>query len=662
MDEEKRRITEPAAPQRMGDAAPVIVQSPVAVPQESDRTIVGVGSYDPDAVHTEQFRAGVDAERIREFQLALNKYKAGKASLERRVQTAEKWWKMRNQVTEDAITEGDTTKFRTVSAWLHNVINSKHADALEAYPTPNILPREEDDKLDAWALKSIVPVILEQNGFEATYDLNMWQKLKTGTGVYQVVWDKGKYNGLGDIAINRVDLLNLFWEPGVSDIQKSKYFFHTEWIDVDDLKEQYPELEDKSISSTMVPSKMPTDDNVPTDGKVVVVDCYYRKRGRLHYCKYVGDNILYATENDPERAEKGLYDHGLFPFVFDCLFPVEGSPAGYGYVDICANPQTRIDLLNQALLKNGLVGATPRYFERIEGAVNEEEFLDLSNPIVHVSGNLGEDSLRLVESKPLSGNFINYLNNVINELRETSSNTETSTGSSSHGVTAASALAALQEASGKTSRASTLTSYRAYRDVIYMVVELIRQFYTLPRQFRITGRMGVMRFITFSNHFMQPQHQGVLGDVDLGYRVPIYDIYVEPEKRTSYTRLAQNELALQLYGAGAFAPQMVDQALMLLNMMDFDGKDELMQQLAQNGTMFQQLQNMQAMAATLAAKYEPSLVPGILQGAGMPMAPARAPAGDSGAEGLNLDNHEAKHVSRARERAATVAQPGGSTA
>lgn len=600
----------------------------------------------------------VDEERVREFQLALNKYKAGKASVDRRVRTAERWWKMRNRIAEDEETDEGRDRFQAQSAWLHNVINSKHADALEAYPSPNILAREEGDKLDAWALGKIVPVILEDNDFEGVYDRNIWAKLKYGTGVYQVIWDKEKANGLGDIAIRRVSLLDLFWEPGIEDIQDSKYLFHTEWVDNDELKEKYPGIADRDLGTTIVPAKPVTDDNVPTDGKSVVVDVYYHRRGRLHYCKYVGSTVLYATENDPEKAESGLYDHGRYPFVFDCLFPVDGSPAGYGYVDICANPQTRVDLMNQAILKNTIAGAVPRYFQRGDGAINEEEFLDLRKSIVHVTGNLGEDSVRVVDYKPLSGNYISYLEGTINELRETSSNTETSTGSSSHGVTAASALAALQEASGKTSRASTLTTYRAYRDVVYLVVELIRQFYELPRQFRITGNMGVQRFIMFSNRFMTPQHQGSVGGVDLGYRMPVFDIYVEPEKHNSYTRMAQNELALQLYGAGAFNPQMADQALMLLDMMDFDGKDELMQKVAGNGTMYQQLQMMTAMAATLAAKHEPGMAAGILGANRQPMPQGEGTEGEGSRE-LNMNGGEAKHVSRARQRAATAAQPGG---
>ena len=276
---------------------------------------------------------------------------------------------------------------------------------------------------------------------------------------------------------------------------------------------------------------------------------------------------------------------------------------------------------------------------------------------LHIEGSGNLLVPRVVDYKPLAGNYINVLDSTINELRETSGNTETSTGSSTKGVTAASALAALQEASGKTSRASTISSYRAFESVVYLVIELVRQFYNMPRQFRITGEMGVQKFIAFSNKGMQPQSLGAIGGVDLGIRTPVYDIEVAPEKRSSYTRLAQNELALQFYQMGFFNPQMSDQALACLDMMDFDGKDELMQKVAQNGTMFQELQLYKAFAATLAAKAEPGLVPGLLNGAPQPM-----PKREGEKAELDKGTGEASHVAKAREKAATASQPGGSSA
>ena len=605
----------------------------------------------------------ITADQLRIWTETLSKYKAGKARLEDRVIAAERWWKLRNQYEEQKVTDAVKMGFKSSSAWLHNVINSKHADYLEAYPSFNILPREAQDKVEAWALSKIIPVILKHNKFERTYDENGWQKLKTGCGVYKVYWDSGKLNGLGDIAVTRRDLLSIYWEPGINDIQDSKMVFDVELRDKDELIEEYPGLlNDRVLSDVVTPRKFPTDDNVPKDNKVSVIDVYYHKAGKLHYCKFVGETVLYATENDTEqrqridfmtgeatpytRAEEGLYHHGKYPYVFDTLFPIEGSPAGYGYVDICVNAQTRIDLLNRAFLKNALASATPRAFIRQDGNINEEEFLNLENTLVHVPGSIDETAIRFVQATPLSGNAMSYQQSVIQELRETSGNTETSTGSSSHGVTAASALAALQEASGKTSRASTITTYRAAADIAELIIELIRQFYDLPRQFRITGSMGVELFIEFWNTFMQPQKQGMIGGQDMGYRLPVYDIEIEPEKKNRYTKMAQNELAIQLYGLGFFNPAMSGQAMLCLGMMDFDGKDELEQQIRQSYMMFQQAQIVASAAAG-----QP-----MVNGGGQP------PREEAGKVDLDNGAGEPKQVQGARERAQEASQPGGQTA
>ncbi len=619
-----------------------------------------------------EIKLPVDGQRLREFTGILQKYKTGKHSVERRTIAAENWWKLRNQAEERKTSQG-LSGFQAVSGWLHNVIVSKHADAMEAYPEPSILPREAGDRQEAAVLSKIIPVILEQNEFEKTYSDAMWQKLKTGTGVYKVYWDAEKLNGLGDIAIERVDLLNLFWEPGTADIQDSPYFFHTRLENDRELEEAYPQLKGRLKGTGFLASRFLYDDVVSTEGKSTVVDVYYKRKeqGRtvLHYCKYVGDTLLYSTENMrllklraltgqlPEEAPLGgggLYEHGLYPFVFDSLFPIEGSPCGYGFIDLCQNSQTQIDMMQTAFIKNTMVGSVPRYFQRVDGAINEEEFLDLNNPIIHVSGNLGQDSLRTVDYRPLSGNYIDMRTSVINELRETTGNTETSVGLVSSGVTAASAIAALQEASGKGSRDATRSSYRAYGKIISLCIELIRQFYELPRQFRITGNLGMERFINYSNQGLLPQSQSFQG-IELGMRLPVFDIKVIPQKSSSYTRLSQNELALQFYQLGFFAPNQADQALSCMSMMEFEGKDELMQRICANGTMQRKLSMFQQYALAMTEKYEPERAAELMSsitGDGDIVRRGRAGLMERG-------TGEDSRVAQARTRAQSVAQPGG---
>ena len=544
----------------------------------------------------------IGEKQISELMQVLNKYRAGKNSVDSRIIAAENWWKLRNDVEEDKAGHAKPG-FRSKSGWLHNVITNKHADAIDAYPEPNILPREQGDKIEAAMLSKIIPVVLEKNQFEATYSKVMWSKLKTGTGVYKVIWDKNKLQGLGDISVSKCNILNLFWEPGVEDIQQSKYFFEVDFQDEDDVREAFPrELpEGKNIPHDFITSKFKYDDHVDTTSKVPVISAYYHKGGVLHYILFVPGTVLYATENDPERIDSGWYDHGKYPYVFDTLFPIEGSPCGYGYVDLCKAPQMEIDMLKTAYVENAMVGAKPRYFKKANCGINAEQFTNLNETLINVEGSLADDNLKPVTHDNLDGNYISMLQMSINEIRETSGNTETATGTTSSGVTAASAIAALQEASGKGSRDSTKGSYRAYSEITYLAIELIRQFYDAPRQFRILGDSGQEMFFSYSNEGIQPQAQTFMG-YEIGSRIPEFDIRVVPQKRSAYTKMSNNELALQFYNLGFFNPQQSDQALACLTMMDFDSIDDVRKTVKQNGTLFERYNTLLQVASLLAQK------------------------------------------------------------
>lgn len=580
-------------------------------------------------------RKAIGEEQARKAMDTLQKYRQGKSALEARVIASEDWWRMRSW---QRIQKGNPEDDKWTSAWLFNVIMGKHADAIAAYPAPAIRPREPDDREEAAKLSSVLPVILEQNDFEEVYSDSQWTKLKQGTLIWHVKWDSSKLNGLGDISVQPVDILSFFWEPGVRDLQKSKNIFLTEMVDNDLLVEKYPELRGKLNSNPQIQQKYNTDDVINFDNKSMVVDWYYKKyqNGRqvLHFAKLVGDTILQATENDTEQrydtmtmpdgsivqqpvgkpmAETGLYDDGEYPFVVDALFPVEGSIAGYGYIDIGKSTQEQIDRMNQAIVKNAIMTTTPRWFKRSDGSVNEQEFADWTKPFVHVDGNLGQDSLVPIQVNMLNSNYIAILQNKIEELKWTTGNTDVNNGATSSGVTAASAIAALQEASGRSSKDSTKSAYRAYARMIRMVIERIRQFYDLPRQFRIVGQRGAEQFVQYSNQGLQPQTlYGANGQPD-GLRKPVFDIEVSAQKASEYTSMAQNELALQFFQLGFFNPQMVDQALSTLDMMDFDGKDSIIQKVQENADLQQRLVEWQQLALALADRYDPVMGEGLAQ-------------------------------------------------
>ena len=636
---------------------------------------------------------------IKKAHETLLEYRKGRANLEARIRENERWYKLRHW--EMAAGEKNPGDPEPASAWLLNSLANKHADAMDNYPEPIVLPREEGDRALAEVLSSVIPVIMEQQRFEDTYDLHWWRKLRSGTAVYGVFWDKSLHGGLGDVAVKDVDLLSLYWEPGQNDIQKSRNVFFTTLVDNDVLLSMYPQLEGK-LGDAVDQAQYIHDESVDTSKKSVVVDWYYKKaegtKTALHYCKFVGDVQLYSSEEEAKRAEAateaqnihdelvwmqnaergmgtvgeaykpklilpeakpqpkkaenvGFYNHGLYPFVFDTLFPVEGSPAGFGWLDVCKDPQMYIDKLNQAILKNAIWSSRPRFFSRMDSGINEQEYADLAKDIVHYQGGDPRESIMPIEVQPLNNIYATILASKVDELKETSGNRDFSQGGTSGGVSAASAIAALQEAGSKLSRDMIRASYRAYEGVCRLVLELIRQFYDEARTFRITGAAGAEKFVKLDNSQLSMKPQGTDFGIDMGMAEPVFDIKIRAQKRNAFSTLSQNEMAKEFFAAGFFNPQLADQALACLEMMDFEGKQQVEQRIQRNSLMMQQMAAMQQQMMQMTG-----IINGLTGGQlGQPEQAQGAQPNASAVSGGGGGKSGEKLASQARERAQNVA-------
>lgn len=523
-------------------------------------------------------------EKVREGIEILERYKRGKAALEHKITANEQWYKLRHWQEIG----GNTEDPKPTSAWLLNSLMNKHADMMDNCPTPEILPREQSDEQTAQILGKIIPVILGRTGWDETYDRAAWYKLKHGTSCVGVYWDKDAEDGLGEITVRRIDLLNLFWEPEVNDLQDSANVFHVQKRSLDAMRAAYPDA-DLTGGGGFTMAEYRKDDYSDDSDKVLVIDWYYKKDGLLQYIKFAGGKLLYATENDPALAARGLYDHGKYPFVFDVLYPIEGACYGFGFIDLLRDPQLYIDKLDQIILRNALLAGKPRWFVSDGTDINEHEFTDWSRDLVHVAGRVDEEHVRQMTVNPLNGYIIQHRDTKIQETKETSANRDVSSGGTASGVTAASAIAAMQEAGNKVSRDLLKGTYRAYKRMIELVIELVRQFYDVKRAFRIVMPNGATEYLTVDNTSMLMEG-----------RESIFDVEVAPQKSNPFNRLSQNEFAKELYSAGIFQPQNADQALAMLDMMEFEGKPKVMEKVQQGQTLFAEVQRLKQVAAQMA--------------------------------------------------------------
>ena len=622
----------------------------------------------------------IGVEQIRKANETLQKYKAGKANLEKKIIANEQFWKLRQWEYED---KNDSSNINPATAWLWSCIQSRYSDAMDSYPTCNFQPRQMDDKAEAQKLSSIVPIILEHNRYEDVYSDIVWYTLKHGGCVQGIFWDGSKHNGLGDVVVKKIDLLNFFWESGIADIQESRNIFTTELVANELLEQRYPQCVGKLGGEKVTIAKYLFDDHVDTSDKSVCIDWYYKKwingKQTVQYVKYVNDIVLYATENDtkvPEKvtvdpqtgipltiplgksmAERGFYDHSLYPFVTMALYPVEGSICGYGLTDIGRDTQLQIDKLNKAVIENALAGATPRYFTRGDGTINEAEYADFTKKFIKVEGQIGDEGIRPIDHKDLDSVYVNFLMQKIDEMKYITSNQDVGNGVAPNGITAGSAISALQESQGKNARSSNKTFHRAFREVCYQIVELIRQFYDVPRTFRINpDGMRNEQYISYSNAGIKPQQMQTMG-INMGIRVPEFDIDVTSEKANPYKKMEINELALNFYNLGFFNPEMTDQALACLNMMDFTKKEDVMAKIRENGTMQEMLIRYQQLALTLASQISPEVAEQVaqmvLQQSGQPVPQAIGAVG-----AVNLDGSAEEHPfnQKAREQARASTQ------
>lgn len=624
-----------------------------------------------DVTTSSEPRTLVDKIRLSEFTATLEKYKKGKTNLDARIKNNQEWWKLRHYGSLPSKSgtakandkDQKQDKPKSVTAWTINAIINKHADYMDNYPEASCLPVEQADQEYAVKLSSVLPAIFERCNYEKTYSDIAWYKPIAGTSVVNYVWNNSLNGGLGDIDIRKCDVLELFWEPGISDIQDSEFFFHTQLISNRKIKNMFPENEElkhRLSNPTIDITRYNYDDTVDTSDHSIVIDVFYHKANQygksvLHYCKYVNDVVLFASENMEEYDEKGYYWHGKYPYVFDTMFPVEGSPCGFGYVDIVKEIQSDIDELNDDFMKNAKESARRRYVVNGNGGVNEQELANMDKQIVHAtSASLDSGNFKELDAKPLDAIYLNLYQNRINEIKEVSNNRDASSGGTTAGVTAASAIAAMQEAGSKTSRDQETSMFRCHKEGCYFVLELIAQFYDENRFFRITGENGEQQFVAFNNSGIKTQtFVDEMGNETS--RKPIYDIKVKPQKRSQYTTLAQNELMVQLYGLGVFDPRNCVQATMLVKNMEFEGKDNILISISQNGNLYQQLVQYQQLVLAMANQLDSILGTQYSLQAQSAIQNGQIPqiAGNVSANMLNNSNNENSNniVDKAREQA-----------
>ena len=550
---------------------------------------------------------------VKKYIDAFTEYRTAREAYDMKIIENENWF--RQQYWQYLIdkTEGN----EPTSGTLLNAILNKHADLMDNQPAPVFLAREKNDEEEAERLTKVVPVIMQNANWDDVYDKYCMYKIKQGIGCLSVTWDDTLENGLGDIVINYLDVLRIYWEPNCTNLQDSRYVFVTSLIDTDILKEQYPDKLTESAETyggqdAVQIKTYEGQDQTILANKTLVIDCYERttaEDGRqiVHLTKIANDVVLESSITNTDTAQTGIYAHGRYPFIIDQYISLEGTLEGMGLIDMNKNNQGYVDKLDTLSLNNSIVASKQRWLTKEDGGVNPDDIIDLSKDVIVSSTTVDDSAIRPFQANPLPDIVTKIRQDKIQEMKELSGNRDFNQGGTTGGVTAFGAIAALQEAGNKTTRDLVKSNYRSFKKLVTLVVELIREFYSEDRQFRIIGDDGKPKYITFNNQNMINQitnmDEAYLTD-EMGnqipnpewepeYRKPVYDIEIIPQKENPFNTISHNQMMLDLFERGVFNPEAAIPATLLLENMIFDGKEKLLLKVKENGEMYNQMMQMQ---------------------------------------------------------------------
>ena len=499
----------------------------------------------------------ISNEKFQEMQENLKEYMRAKAPLDDHIVTNNRWYEEQHQPPKTTV-GGDM--IAPTTGFLFHALASKHADAMDAFPSIRILERQPEGKATAELLSKMIPAELSRMSFRDTYSRGWWYKLKHGAACYGVFYSPEEQG----IQIKRLDLLHTYWAPGIENIQDSPYLFLLSSVRRSEIVRRYPDAQDKNLDSGFHLYRQQGD--VPAEGFVAVVDCYEKMtdpsgKTIVHLTKFCGDAVLDSTLFYPELLEKGLYEHGKYPVVMDVLYPQDSSPVGFGLVDIAKNPQCYIDKLDEIISRNALAAGKMRWMVKDNGGVNENELLDMGQDLIHVAGSLGEENIRAFQPRALDPYIIQHRQNKITELKEITGNRDVTGGGLDKSVTGYNAIRVLQDSGQKLMRDMLQESYRAIQEMMHMCIRLIRQFYVGEHLFPV-DRDGEREFLRWSGQTAADSHFD-------------FDIKILPQRPDTSAQDTANALALELFRTGFFRSDRYKEAEMALKIMEFDGKNQV---------------------------------------------------------------------------------------
>lgn len=89
----------------------------------------------------------------------------------------------------------------------------------------------------------------KNQGWDREVILALWDAAQYGAGIFKSVWDSGLEEGMGNIALKRVDVWNFYPDPNARDLETCTYMFEVEKMTFDQIQRRFPDADLESVKA-----------------------------------------------------------------------------------------------------------------------------------------------------------------------------------------------------------------------------------------------------------------------------------------------------------------------------------------------------------------------------------------------------------------------------
>ena len=481
------------------------------------------------------------------------------------------------------------------STWKNDV-----ADQMLNLPEAKLIPETEELAEVVEDLQDLVHhVVYETNNYTEVHNKRSEDFYAVGTAITEVAWDPDMSWGKGDIAILRWPLESFLWDRQCDDIQNSRAVIKVSWHPMEWFEEHYPEVypymsaenglwEDTGINETQV-------DRLTEDQKrAMLVEYWWRSYdAKSHRYKI---NVAYCAGGALIDIQKDVYTHGMYPFVITTYESVEGSLVGEGLTDELAPMMRYINRYARYFDMNARMSSKGRLLARRESGIDIEALRNWDNDIVEGDSVEQGRDWAWMQHAPFNGMITSMMQQFQSDMKQDSGQNQFSRGETTGGIVSGKAITALQSAGGKIQQMYTTKLADGFKQICEMVLWLISQYYEEDRVVMVLGPQHMTHVIHFNN-------EAFFGKKGKVVSPPPYAVQIEIVSKDPSRIEARNQMYMQAYTMAAQAQQFFPLSS-LFQILNVEGKDQLMPVIQANEQYMQQMQQMQQQLEQMGAQME----------------------------------------------------------